>query len=95
LKIAGFCSYSTLAILSMQEDAKSLTIDAPSPQADHLLGTGPLVFRNAGLAAEQLDLRFETSRRVPGNIIWPQATAIPIAVRAAAEILLIARNDCG
>ena len=73
----------------------SLTIDAPSPQVDHLLGTSPLVFRSDGLAAEQLDLRFETGRRVPGNIIWPQGTAIPIAVGAAAEILLISRNDCG
>ena len=35
----------------------SLTIDAPSPQVDHLLGTSPLGFRSDGLAAEQLDLR--------------------------------------
>jgi hypothetical protein len=71
----------------------SPTIDAPSPQADHFLGTGPLVFRSNGLAAEQLDLRFETGWRVPGNIIWPQGTAIPLAEGAAAEILLISRND--
>ena len=73
----------------------SLTIDAPSPQVDHLLGTGPLVFRSDGLAAEQLDLRFETGRRVPGNMIWLEGTAIPIAVEAAAELLVFSRNDCG